>query len=251
MSFRDNEPQFQNNSDLCPNMNVYNNMNNFNYYLFDYDGTICNTFPTIHFAMSETFSRSGLPTIAAADMLAVVSKGGGLHDTIKLLHPAAARLNMNDVEAIAQIYRQQYQECDEKLTVLFDGAADVLQQLKNDGKTVIILSNKGIGAVERSLKALNLFDLADLVIAEGAFPELALKAKPDPMIYNSFISHKYNIKNKQEVLMTGDTHADILFANNCGISSAWAAYGYGQKAVCEELQPTYTIHDISGILSSE
>jgi phosphoglycolate phosphatase-like HAD superfamily hydrolase len=226
-------------------------MNNFNYYLFDYDGTICNTFPTIHFAMSQTFTQSGLPTIAEADMLTVVSKGGGLHDTIKHLHPEPARLNYDDVEAIAQVYRQQYQECDARLTVLFDGAANVIKQLKDAGKTVIVLSNKGIGAVERSLKALDLFDLTDLVIAEGAFPDLALKAKPDPMIYNTFISHKYKIKDKNEVLMTGDTHADILFANNCGIPSAWAAYGYGQKAVCEDLQPTYTIHEISAILTSK
>lgn len=226
-------------------------MKHFNYYLFDYDGTICNTFPTIHHAMSQTFFKSGLPTIGAADMLAVVSKGGGLHDTIRHLHPDAARLSFDEVEAIAQIYRQQYQECDEQLTVLFDGAAHVFQQLKAAGKTIIVLSNKGIVAVERSLKTLNLFDLTDLVIAEGAFPDLALKAKPDPMIYHTFISHHYNIRDRNEVLMTGDTHADILFANNCGIPSAWAAYGYGQKAACEDLKPTYTIQEISAILYSK
>lgn len=226
-------------------------MNNFNYYLFDYDGTICNTFPTIHFAMSQTFIKSGLPAIAEADMLAVVSKGGGLHDTIRHLHPAAASLSFDDVEVIAQVYRQQYQECDERLTVLFDGAAHVFEQLKAAGKTIVVLSNKGVGAVERSLKALHLFDLTDLVIAEGAFPDLALQAKPDPMIYNTLISRHYNIKDKQEVLMTGDTHADILFAHNCGIPSAWAAYGYGQKTVCEDLKPTYTIQEISAILHSK
>jgi phosphoglycolate phosphatase-like HAD superfamily hydrolase len=223
----------------------------FNYYLFDYDGTICNTFPTIHFAMSRTFEKSGLPAPAETAMMNAVSKGGGLHDTIMYLHPDGARLRPNDVEAIAKIYREQYLECDERLTMLFDGAADAFRQLKEAGKTVIVLSNKGIGAVETSLKALGLYDLTDLVIAEGAFPDLALRAKPDPMIYDAFLSRKYKINNKQEVLMTGDTHADILFANNCGIPSCWAAYGYGQKDTCESLLPTFTIQGIGELTASK
>ena len=230
-------------------MNGYHNMNNFNYYLFDYDGTICNTFPTIHFAMSRTFDKSGLPAPDESTMLGIVSKGGGLHDTIRHLHPDASRLSFDDVEVIAAIYRQEYPACETRLTVLFEGAAEVLKQLKQVGKTVIVLSNKGIGAVERSLKALNLSELTDLVIADGAFPDLALRAKPDPMIYKEFLSQQYNIKNKQEVLMTGDTHADILFANNAGIPSCWAAYGYGVKETCEALKPTYTIQEISEIIN--
>lgn len=232
-------------------MNGYSNMNNFKYYLFDYDGTICNTFPTIHFAMSRTFDKSGLLAPDESTMLRVVSKGGALYDTIRYLHPEPSRLSIDDVEAIAAIYRQQYQECETELTVLFDGAADVFKQLKEAGKTVIVLSNKGIGAVERSLKALHLAEFTDLVVAEGAFPELALKAKPDPMIYEEFLSRKYNIKDKNEVLMTGDTHADILFANNAGIPSCWAAYGYGIKETCEALKPTYTIQEIAEITLSK
>lgn len=232
-------------------MNGYYNMNNFTYYLFDYDGTICNTFPTIHFAMSRTFAKSGLPAPDESTMLRVVSKGGALYDTIRYLHPEASRLSIDDVEAIAAIYRQQYQECETELTVLFDGAADVFKQLKEAGKTVIVLSNKGIGAVSRSLEALHLAEFTDLVVAEGAFPDLALKAKPDPMIYEAFLSRKYNIKDKNEVLMTGDTHADILFANNAGIPSCWAAYGYGVKETCEALKPTYTIQGIAEMILSK
>ncbi|WPV65714.1 HAD family hydrolase [Chitinophaga sp. LS1] len=223
-------------------------MNHYNYYLFDYDGTICNTFPTIHSAMSQTFEKSGLNTIDKITMLSAVSKGGALHDTIRHLLPEASKLNFDDVEAIAKIYREQYKECDEKLTVLFEGAAAVFEKLKAQDKTIIVLSNKGIAAVERSLKALNLFDQTDLIIAEGAFPDLALKLKPDPMVYETIITQNFNIKNKEEVLMTGDTHADILFANNCGIASCWAAYGYGQKDACEVLHPTYTIQEISEII---
>lgn len=221
----------------------------FNYYLFDYDGTICNTFPTIHFAMSQTFEKSGVKVPDKNEILTVVSAGLALHDTIKLLHPEPSTLSIDDVEAIAKIYRQQYMDCEEQFTVLFDGAAAVFKQVKESGKHLIVLSNKGIAAVERSLKFHGLYEMTDMIIAEGVLPDLKLNAKPDPMIYETVISRQFNIKHPGEVLMTGDTHVDILFANNCGIPSCWAAYGYGKRDVCEALQPNFTIQEISEVLT--
>jgi phosphoglycolate phosphatase len=68
------------------------------------------------------------------------------------------------------------------------------------------------------------------------------------MMYETVISRQFNITNPQEVLMTGDTHADILFAKNCGLTSCWAAYGFGNRSACEALQPDYTIQQISELL---
>lgn len=217
----------------------------FNYYLFDYDGTICNTFPTISYAMSQAFEANGIPAPPESAILQAVSTGGTLQDTIRLLYPAVSN---QDTDTIVQTYRQAYKDHDDDLTVLFDGAATVFKQLKEADKTIIVLSNKGIAAVERSLQFHNLSDLVDLVIAEGFSPELNLKSKPDPMIYNTVISRKFRINDGREVLMTGDTHADIQFAKNCGIVSCWAAYGYGQPAACKALLPDFTIHELSAIL---
>lgn len=217
----------------------------FNYYLFDYDGTICNTFPTISYAMNRAFEANGLPVPHEATMLKAVSNGGTLQDTIRWLQPQAGQAA---TAAIVKSYRQFYSDHDARLTVLFDGAATVFRQLKESDKTIVVLSNKGIAAVESSLQHHGLSDMTDLVIAEGFSPELNLRAKPDPMIYNTIITRKYPIQDGREVLMTGDTHADIQFAKNAGIVSCWAAYGYGQPAACEALRPDFTIKHISAIL---
>jgi phosphoglycolate phosphatase len=218
------------------------------YFLFDYDGTICNTLPTMNFALAQTFAAYQLKVPDEAERLTAIGAGLTLHDTIRLLHPDGAQLNQQEVDAMIKTYRQLYMDADEQLTELFDGTLAVFNHLKGLGKKIVILSNKGIAAVERSLQFHGLFNLADLIVAEGLFPELKLKAKPDPMMYEAVISRQFNITNPQEVLMTGDTHADILFAKNCGLTSCWAAYGYGKRSACEALQPDYTIQQIPELL---
>lgn len=222
--------------------------NRFNYYLFDYDGTICNTFPTILYSLQQAFEESGIPSPAEAAIQKAVSTGINLHETLRVLHPDASKLTPADTDALVKAYRRLYMEHDPRLTVLFDGALAVFQELKAAGKTVIVLSNKGVAAIEQSLKSHRLFELTDLIMAEGVMPELHLKPKPDTMMYDTVIKKQFNIKDGREVLMTGDTHADILFASNCGITSCWAAYGYGQPAICEELKPDFSIQGISEVL---
>lgn len=224
------------------------NTHPFNYYLFDYDGTICNTLPTIVYSLQHAFEESGVKIPEEAAILKAVSTGINLHETLRVLHPDAAQLTTADTDVLVNAYRRLYMEHDPRLTVLFDGALTVFQQLKAAGKTVIVLSNKGVAAVEQSLQSHGLHALTDLIMAEGVMPELQLKPKPDTMMYEAVIKKQFNIKDGREVLMTGDTHADILFASNCGIRSCWAAYGYGHPAICEELKPDFTIQGISDIL---
>jgi phosphoglycolate phosphatase len=219
-----------------------------NYFLFDYDGTICNTLPTMNFALAETFAAYRVKVPDETERLTAIGAGLTLHDTIRLLHPDAAQLNQGEVDAMIKSYRQFYMDADSALTELFDGATEVFNHLKGLGKKIVILSNKGIAAVNKSLQSHGLFNQADLIVAEGLFPELKLKAKPDPMMYEAVISRQFNITNPREVLMTGDTHADILFAKNCGLTSCWAAYGYGKRSACEAMQPDYTIQQISELL---
>jgi phosphoglycolate phosphatase len=218
------------------------------YFLFDYDGTICNTLPTMNFALAQTFAAYQVKVPDEPERMKAIGAGLTLNDTIRLLHPDAAQLSQPEVDAMIKTYRQLYMDADEQLTELFDGTSAVFNHLKGLGKKIVILSNKGIAAVEKSLQFHGLFNLADLIVAEGIFPELKLKAKPDPMMYEAVISRQFNITNRQEVLMTGDTQADILFAKNCGLTSCWAAYGYGKQLDCEALQPDYTIQQISELL---
>jgi len=50
------------------------------------------------------------------------------------------------------------------------------------------------------------------------------------------------------VLVVGDTEADIQFAANIGgAKSVWCRYGYGNRAECEKLMPSFTVDSLQEI----
>jgi phosphoglycolate phosphatase len=69
--------------------------------------------------------------------------------------------------------------------------------------------------------------------------------KPNPAAFHSIIKPLFPELDNSQVLMVGDTAVDLLFAKNAGIDVCWAAYGYGDRAQCLALEPTFAIDDIS------
>lgn len=224
-------------------------MTPFNYYLFDYDGTLCHTQNTINHAMEATFREYKLDVPDEKVRLQAISSGMTIHDALVSMHPEGKNLPMEAVEAMVKSYRSIYGDIDVEYTVLFEGAAALLESLKAAGKTVVILSNKGLQTVANSLKFFNLDQFTDLVIADGSLTAQKLKMKPDPASYVSVIKEQFRIQDDSKVLMTGDTYSDLLFAKNCGIKSCWASYGYGDKELCMSLNPDYVITELKEVIS--
>ena len=69
------------------------------------------------------------------------------------------------------------------------------------------------------------------------------------MAYTDFIQPKFKEIDPKQILMVGDTPADLLFAQNIGADSCWAEYGYGDAKTCRALNPTYTIKHLTDILA--
>ncbi|MEG4347665.1 HAD hydrolase-like protein [Microcoleus sp. A003_D6] len=69
--------------------------------------------------------------------------------------------------------------------------------------------------------------------------------KPNPNVFHSIIKPLFPELDNSQILMVGDTAIDLLFAKNAGIDVCWAACGYGDRAQCLALEPTFAIGDIS------
>lgn len=225
-------------------------MTQFDYFLFDYDGTLCHTQDTISHAMEATFREYQLDIPDIQVRLQAISSGMTIHDALISMHPEGKDLPMEYLDAMVKSYRAIYGDVDVQYTVLFKGADELLKSLKTAGKTIVVLSNKGLQTVVNSLKYFGLDQYVDLVIAEGSLIDLKLKMKPDPASYVSVIKKQFDIKDDNKVLMTGDTYSDMLFAKNCGINSCFAAYGYGDKELCLSLNPEYVIDELPDLLNS-
>jgi phosphoglycolate phosphatase len=213
-------------------------MNNYQYYLFDYDGTMCHTQATITNAMQATLRKYQLE-VPEDKIQSAIGSGITIREALNTIHPFGNVLTPESLDEMVVSYRSIYHAIDAEHTTLFAGTRELLQNLKEQGKTIVVLSNKGFTTVERSLKYFDLEKYIDLTIADGSLPGLQLK--PDPSSYLTVIKKQFRIENDATVLMTGDTASDLRFAKNAGIKSCWASYGYGDQQTCTELQPDYTI----------
>jgi phosphoglycolate phosphatase len=208
--------------------------------VLDYDGTLFDTRPAIINCLRHAFRDCGRNVPAFGALTAAVTTGLPLPETLLSLEP---RLR-NDRTALNELiaaYRKLY--CDEGRQRLcpFPGAAQALRQLRRSGAKCIVVSNKGIEAIRRSLDDAGLSPFIDFVIGD----EPGMPNKPDPAIVTDVILPRYSQLQHNEILMVGDTEIDILFARRARIPCCWASYGYGEAGRCRKLAPDYQIASMS------
>ena len=91
-----------------------------------------------------------------------------------------------------------------------DGIRDILLSLKNEGIKLGLVTSDDMDGVERSLLKMDILPLFDLVLtSDGIHP-----TKPDPY-YMDLFCERMGL-SPSEVLMVGDTYADMLFGKNAG-----------------------------------
>ncbi len=216
-------------------------MNDYNLYIFDFDGTLVDTHDAITHCVQRTFDEYGIASPAYDDVKKTIGSGIGLAETFAALSPEMKSLSDTAVTKYREIYKD---ESLDKLK-LFSGAKEALEQLALAQKDIVIVSNKGVAAIHQSLDHFGLSDYISLVVGD----QKGVIKKPDPMTFNEIIHPQFQHPH-EHILMIGDTAADILFAQNAGISSCWVSYGYGNKTECQSLKPTHITHALGDIAPS-
>ncbi|SNR57248.1 MULTISPECIES: HAD family hydrolase [Hymenobacter] len=217
----------------------------FSLLLFDYDGTLCDTRSAITHALRRTFQELNHPEPLAPILEGLVQRGLPLADTLRELHlPSTAPLPPEWLTT----YRALYTAEAEALVTPFPGATETLAAAVDQGHTVVILSNKSLAILENSLRRLGLDSYASLVLGDDPTAQPVLPLKPDPALFTQRVQPRFPSVDLSEVLMIGDTTTDLRFAQNCGIASCWASFGFGVAADCAALHPTYRINSLSELL---
>jgi len=204
--------------------------------VFDYDGTLFDTRPAIIHCLARAFDVRRRPVPAREAVARTVTTGLSLHDSLIMLDDAL-RHDPVALGAMVETYRELYAGEGERLTKPFAGAAPALAALHADGVICIVVSNKGIAAVRRSLEDNAIAGFVDLLFAD----EPGLPKKPDPAILTGHILPRYAALRRDEFLIVGDTETDIQFARASDTHCCFASYGYGDKERCRSLAPDYEI----------
>ena len=211
-------------------------MSDFRVVVFDYDGTLFDSRPAIVHCIQRTFAESGRPLPDVGAIAASVRTGIPLHDTLTALERRLAD-DRETLEEMVGAYREIYLAEAAPFLKPYLGVAETLQGLYADGIKNLIISNKGIAAIHKSLGESDLDLFVDMVFGD----EPDLPKKPDPEILNWHVLPRYAGLVKDQILVIGDTETDILFAKAAGVASCWASYGYGEPDRCRALGPDHVI----------
>lgn len=216
-------------------------MHNYKLIILDFDGTLCATHEAILFCIKRTYQTLHM-TVPKHDFIDQTIRAGlGMEKTLYALSP---ELNPQQIHHLLSVYETIYLAEGEDKSAPFHKAEEILAKLHSRGFILTVVSNKAIVAVNTALERFNLKQYIAMVVGDTK----TLRKKPDPMAYTDYIKPKFEYITSRQILMVGDTPADLLFAQNIGADSCWAEYGYGDKKACLALKPTYTIKQLSDIL---
>ncbi len=180
--------------------------------IFDLDGTLLYTLDDLQTAVNFALSQFDYPQRSIEEICAAV--GDGLR--MLMIRSLPEGVSEETADRALSVMKEYYTIHCMDQTRPYEGVIELLAQLKSDGHTVCIVSNKAHDLVQM-LKDKFFSGLIDLALGESA--KNAKKPSPDMI--------KTCIKSfGQNALYIGDSEVDILTANNAAIPCISVGWGY-------------------------
>lgn len=200
--------------------------------VWDWDGTIMNSTPTIVDCMQK--ACADLDMDVPGDRLASHVIGLGLQESIKIILP---KLDPGEYPLVLERFRHYYLSQDHEL-ILFHGIRELLDDLKDKGHLLAVATGKPRHGLDRTL---NLHGLQNFFHDTKTADQT--RAKPHPQMLLELIE-RWGIPN-QKVLMIGDTTHDLKMAKNAGVQAIAVSYGAHPKEELIAHEPLACVDNVS------
>lgn len=187
--------------------------------LFDLDGTLIDSVPDINYASNILLADHGLPRLNVEETRSMIGNGVKVlvDKSFKQLGSPLSKEALDDVtNQMMAIYAKNLTN----LTTAFDGAEQLLKQLKAENIKVAVVTNKPEGFSRTIVNHFGWKGLVDTVIGG----DTCSTRKPEPdMLFTAC----YNMDTPRETaIMVGDSPADISAAINAKMPSVAVRGGY-------------------------
>lgn len=206
-------------------------MKDYNYYLFDFDGTLCDTTEGIFNSIIYSLDCYGIKETDIEKLRYFV--GPPLFESYKKIY----NVSDEDAQWLIDKYRERYREKAAEESKVYEGIPQLLKRLKEKGKKIAVASSKPIHFVEEISKHLGIYEYYDFVSAEDFKNNHSSKED----LINACLDFFGN-PDKADVIMVGDRCYDIDGAKAVGIDSAGAVYGFGTVEELTESGATYILN---------
>lgn len=186
--------------------------------LFDFDGTLANTLPSIAGCGNAALLKNDLEAIPQEEYRYLVGEGAD-----RLIHNMLSFWNADKNELYERVradYIEEYRTNYLPGTAVYDGIEELLDELKRKGIHLAVLSNKPHEMTQ--VIADELFGSNRFEVVFGKQKDVP--RKPDPKGVE-LILERLKIDQKEAVFV-GDTSVDVQTAKNAGLYSVGVVWGF-------------------------
>ena len=205
-------------------------------FVYDFDGTLADTFEDIAHSVNLALSEMNLKPLDRETIRKNVGSG-----VVNLMSRSLSSWGCNDVETAVSLFQKHYDIHLLDQTKLYPNARETVDYFSN--KKNAILSNKPISYIKKILDSLNFQNSFDLTLGGNSLDS----RKPDPKGLLTIIK-KLNCL-AENVLMIGDSAVDVETGRNAGVLTCGVTYGLGDQSSLHDSKPDYLIDDLSKLKS--
>ena len=198
--------------------------------IFDLDGTIADTLPSITEAINLCAKHFGYPQKTQEEVRLAVGNGVGV--LLQKTMPESEMADADKQEKIKQYFAICYEQTQSKVDTAYEKMAEIMRELYSRGYILAVLSNKPDNLVKMIIN--NIFP--DGIISES-MGQTELPKKPDPTV-PLMIANKFCI-SPTDTYFIGDSEVDVLTGKNAGMITLAVSWGLRDRCVLEEANPDF------------
>lgn len=194
-------------------------MAQYNYVIFDFDGTVADTGEGILKSLQYSFEQMGRKVPDMSDLKRFIGP------PVYYSYTHFYGVSEDEVEAYIRKYRERYKEKGIYECRVYDGMKELLCELKSRGVKLGIASSKPEHLIYSVADYLGVTDMFDVIV--GVKSDNSRHSTKKDIILEAV--EKLGATEKEKVLMVGDRCFDIDGAAAAGVKSCGALWGYGDK----------------------
>lgn len=210
----------------------------FQYILFDLDGTITESGPGIMNSVYYAVTKMGYEVEDRNVLRRFI--GPPLSESFQKYFG----MTKEQAGEAIQTYREYYTSQGIFENTVYEGFEDSIKVLKESGKKLAIATSKPEKFAKQIAEHFDFAKYFDVIC--GASMDESLVAKADIMA-NALNALGVSEEQKEKVMMVGDREHDIFGAKKNHVASMGVLYGYGDRAELERAGADYIIEHASDI----
>ncbi len=200
--------------------------------IFDWDGTLFDSVGQIVASLQYAAQQFEQPL---TDEAAKSIIGLGLPEVMQILFPQIPHLH----QELLQCYADHY-VANSKGDVWFNGVAELLMDLKQQGLKLAVATGKSRKGLDRVLAQTNSHALFDITRAASE-----TKSKPDPLMLQEILAEMDVAAER--AIMVGDTSYDLEMAQNLNMPRIGVSYGVHSIETLQQYQPLTIAHHVQDL----